>query len=291
MEWIEVIGKTVEGAKESALDKLGVGHDEAEFVVVDEPRKGLFRQTRGTARVRARVIPRTPPAKVERRSRRPKADGGRGDGQQSKSRSKGGSKKRSSGDEPNGVKQSSRSEESGQTSDRSNDRSGRSRKEEGAKMVMTLDEQIGAAEAFLTGLLEEMGISGQVTSTRTDEANAHVNVEGDDLGLLIGPGGATMNALQDLTRVALQKQAAGSWEGHVHVDVNGYRARRREALVRFVEQVADDVRTSGKAKALEPMASSDRKIVHDTVNAIEGVHTSSEGYDPKRWVKISPEES
>ncbi len=62
------------------------------------------------------------------------------------------------------------------------------------------------------------------------------------------------------------------------------------ALGRFVEQVAADVLESGNAKALEPMSASDRKAVHDKVNEIDGVHTTSEGVDPRRWVKIVPDE-
>lgn len=158
-------------------------------------------------------------------------------------------------------------------------------------MAMTLDEQVAASETFLAGLLDAMDIDGEISTDRIDEDNAHVNIQGENLGVLIGPRGDTMNAIQDLTRITLQKQAAGSWEGHVHVDVNGYRAKRREALVAFVQKVAADVLDSGKPKALEPMSSSDRKIVHDTVNAIDGVTTSSEGRDPRRWVQISPAEA
>ncbi len=72
------------------------------------------------------------------------------------------------------------------------------------------------------------------------------------------------------------------------MDVAGYRARRREALERFVAQVAEQVRESGVAKALEPMAPPDRKVVHDTVNGIEGVGTISEGEEPRRRVVVVP---
>ena len=70
MEWVETTGKTVEEAKEAALDQLGVHEDDAEFEVVEEPRTGLFGRTRGEARVRARVRPTRPRPKTERSSRR-----------------------------------------------------------------------------------------------------------------------------------------------------------------------------------------------------------------------------
>ncbi len=282
MEWIEITAKTVEAAKEAALDQLGVDHDEAEFDVVEQPRQGLFRQSRGGARVRARVRPRTPRPKTERR---PRSSGG---ADRASAKGKGGARKKSSNRSSNKKETADGTRRGDKAESASSNRSGNSAKKEEATMTMTLDEQVAAATSFLTGLLEAVGIDGRVSTERSDDTNADVKIEGDDLGMLIGPRGQTMNAIQDLTRISLQKQAAGSWEGHVHVDVNGYRARRREALVSFVEKIAADVRASGTAKALEPMASSDRKVVHDTVNAIEGVHTSSEGREPRRWVKIVP---
>src|SRR3954470_19195813 len=70
MEWVETTGKTVDEAKEAALDQLGVHEDDAEFEVVEEPRTGLFGRTRGEARVRARVRPTRPRPKTERSNRR-----------------------------------------------------------------------------------------------------------------------------------------------------------------------------------------------------------------------------
>ncbi|MEY2966526.1 MAG: hypothetical protein RLY50_576, partial [Actinomycetota bacterium] len=70
MEWVETTGKTLEEAKGIALDQLGVAEEEAEFEILDEPRPGLFGLTRGEARVRARVLPRSPRAKTDRRDRR-----------------------------------------------------------------------------------------------------------------------------------------------------------------------------------------------------------------------------
>lgn len=285
MEWIEITAKTVDEAKNLALDELGIDRDEAEFVIVEEPRQGLFRQVRGTARVRARVAPRTPRAKADRRPKNTRSNQedrpAKSEGSDRSSRSGASTpprnnrgKRPANGKRPNPQKSPASTTQSNQ--------------EEGPIVTMTLEDQIAAAENFLTEFLNVAGFTGSVSTTRTDDANAHVNISGDELGLLIGPRGQTMNAIQDLTRVALQKQAAGSWEGHVHVDVNGYRAKRREALVRFVTTIAEEVRATGTPKALEPMSASDRKAVHDTINALDGVHTSSEGHEPRRWVEIAP---
>src|SRR2546421_10556162 len=76
MEWVEVTGRTLEEAKEAALDQLGVDEQDAEFEVLEEPRAGLFGRLRSEARVRARVLPTAPRPKVERRERR-RRDAGR----------------------------------------------------------------------------------------------------------------------------------------------------------------------------------------------------------------------
>src|SRR2546423_12982399 len=84
MEWVEVTGRTIEGAKEAALDQLGVDEEEAEFEILEEPKAGLFGRLRSEARVRARVMPTAPRPKVERRERRRprkgRTDGGDGGG-------------------------------------------------------------------------------------------------------------------------------------------------------------------------------------------------------------------
>ena len=149
-------------------------------------------------------------------------------------------------------------------------------------------EQAEVAKRFVEGLLETMGIEGSSTViVEIDESTAEVQVTGQDLGLLIGPKGATLLALQDLARTVVQRKT-GARTGRLLLDVAGYRAKRKEALSRFTEKVAQQVVDSGAPVALEPMSSADRKIVHDTANDIEGVTTSSEGEDPRRRVVIHP---
>jgi len=114
-----------------------------------------------------------------------------------------------------------------------------------------------------------------------------VLITGDGLGTLIGPRGATLLALQELTRIVLQRHVAHP-ESRVIVDINGYRKRRQEALARFAQQVAAEVVASNKKRALEPMPPADRKVVHDAVNGIEGVTTESEGEEPNRRVVLVP---
>jgi spoIIIJ-associated protein len=149
------------------------------------------------------------------------------------------------------------------------------------------DELAKAAEDFLRGLLREFGAQAEIASDRPTEEVLAVLISGDHLGTLIGPKGATLAALQELTRIVLQHHLPRS-ELRVIVDVNGYRKRRAEALARFARQVATDVLASNKKRALEPMLPADRKVVHDAVSAISGVTTVSEGEEPNRRVVLVP---
>ena len=152
---------------------------------------------------------------------------------------------------------------------------------------LSLEEQGEAARAFIAGLVSELGLEADVTVKVLDEDTAEVAVDGPSLGILVGPGGATLAALQELARTVVQK-ATGGHSDRILVDVAGYRAKRAEALQRFTRQMADEVLASGTERALEPMSAADRKVVHDTVNEISGVSTRSEGEDPRRHIVISP---
>jgi spoIIIJ-associated protein len=152
-----------------------------------------------------------------------------------------------------------------------------------------MEEQVSAGETFLSGLAHEMGLDIAIRSAEKDEETSELALEGDDLGILIGQRGTTLHALQDLTRTAVQRKTGAS-NGRLLVDVGGYRAKRQAALARFAEQVAGEVRDSGTQKVMEPMNAADRKVVHDTINVIPGVSTTSEGEDPQRYVVVMPED-
>ena len=154
---------------------------------------------------------------------------------------------------------------------------------------LDLAQQAEVAESFVRGLLERFTLPAETTTVTIDDETIEVQVTGPELGLLIGPKGQTLQAVQELTRTAVQRKASNR-TGRILVDVAGYRVRRREALERFTRQVAEDVAASGVQRVLEPMSAADRKIVHDTANTIAGVRTISEGEDPHRRVVILPQD-
>jgi spoIIIJ-associated protein len=109
------------------------------------------------------------------------------------------------------------------------------------------------------------------------------------MGLLIGRHGHTLDALQELVRAVVQRQLQGRCR--VVVDVEDYRKRRRTQLARRAREAAQRVGKTGRAEALEPMSSFERKVVHDTVAELGGVETSSEGEEPNRRVVITRRQS
>ncbi len=305
MEWVETTGKTVDEAKDAALDQLGVDEQDAEFEVLEEPRAGLFGRTRGEARVRARVRPTQPRPKTERRDR--KGRSGRGGAKRAAGSGQGrNGAARTEDERPAEAEAAAVAVADGPRADAGGERrarrggtrngAGRAHRtdaddDEGSTAMSDteLQEQGEVVRAFLLDLLDAFGLDAQVTTTTASEDGAvELAVVGDDLGLLIGPKGQTLQAIQELARSALQRQKPGETHARVRVDVGGYRERRREALARFARDIAEQVKASGVQKALEPMSPPDRKVVHDTVNEIDGVTTISEGEDARRRVVILP---
>lgn len=309
MEWVETTGKSVDEAKEKALDQLGVHMEDAEFDILEEPKPGLFGRLKGEARVRARVRPAQVRQKLDRRDRR--RERGDKDKASKSERSDQGERAESgeSGDRPkSGNGRGGRGRSQGQKKEQgapsgskparnapSADRPARATAPKPAAAAAPSAQEDQAVEArqvgeeasrFMTGLLESFGLQGSVELVE-DGDDLELRVHGSELGLLVGPRGTTLQAVQDLARVASQRRL-GDHDTRLRVDIGGYRERRRAALGKFAVQMADEVKASGVARVLEPMSSADRKVIHDTLSEVEGIATRSEGDDPFRRVIIAP---
>jgi len=282
MEWVTITAATLDDAKNLALDQLGVAAEDAEFEILEEPKQGLFGRMRGEARVRARVRPTSARAKAPRREARrdrgPRNERG-GDSRSSRSpRQRSGERRQRDTDRDSGR-------DSGRGADRETGREDAraTRRDDAPKVPVTTVSE--AATTFLQGVMDAAGLRATVTATVEGE-EIDISVAGDDLTVFVGPKGATLTALQDLTRVVSQRRL-GDHDTRLRIDVGGYRERRREALGRFAMKVAQDVMESGTPRILEPMNSADRKIVHDTLATVAEVVTHSEGDDPFRRVVVS----
>lgn len=290
MEWVETTGKSIEEAKDLALDQLGVDSAEAEFEILEEPKSGLFGRTRGEARVRARVVPLTPPPKTERR--RKTGQRRNGESNQRRSRQDAQQERQST---PSSQDDSPRAGDGGGgdggTASAAPERSGggrskpRQQREKVERELMDASEQVETLEAFLRDLVGAFGLDATVAATLEDN-ELRANVTGEGLGILVGPRLATLDAVQEVARHALQRQAAGREYAKVVVDVGDIRNRRREALAEFVQEAAQRVKDDDVEVVFEVMSSVDRKQVHDLITTIDGVESASEGEDPRRRVVI-----
>jgi spoIIIJ-associated protein len=142
------------------------------------------------------------------------------------------------------------------------------------------------AADYLERLLDVLDYDGDL-DIDVEAGRAVVSVDGgEDLARLVGDRGAGLEALQELTRLAVQ-QATGT-RSRLMLDVAGWRVARRAELAELGKQTAQDVLSTGEAVRLRPMTPFERKVVHDSVAAIRGVFSESEGEDPRRRVVVFP---
>lgn len=297
MEWVETTGNSIDEAKEFALDQLGVDAADAEFEVVADVKTGLFGRVKSEARVRARVRPAQPRPKDGGNQRRRRGRNERSTAGRSSEES---SRQERSTDESTDNNEVAEDKADSKLRRQSSRRGGRggskahrseAATEEGVPVVdevVALDHQGDVAQEFLRGLFGESQVAASVSVAIDEEEElVRLAVEGDNLGSFIGPRGVALQSLQELVRTVVQRKT-GARNGRILVDVAQYREKRRVALERFTRQVAEEVISSGVSKTLESMSPADRKVVHDTVNTIDGVITTSEGEEPRRYVVIKP---
>jgi spoIIIJ-associated protein len=147
-----------------------------------------------------------------------------------------------------------------------------------------LDDQADAAEDFIHGLLDALDMDGEAEADIVDDA-IEVRIAGPDMGLLIGRHGSTLEAIQELTRAAVQHQTSS--RARLVLDIEGYRDRQRSIVERHARAAATVLKTR-RPTELEPMTSFERKVVHSALSEFEGVRTASEGEEPDRKVVIYP---
>ena len=153
-----------------------------------------------------------------------------------------------------------------------------------------LEEQLDVAVEFLEGLLERMGVDASVEPD-LEGSTRYIDVIGEDpddqdMGLLIGRHGQTLDALQELTRVVVGGRTGGRCR--LVVDVEDYRKRQIDRLTARVREIGRRVGKTRRPETLEPMNAFLRKVVHDAVAELDDVQSTSEGEDPDRRVVIRP---
>jgi len=291
VDWVETTGKSIDEATDRALAHLGVHRDDAEIEVLEEPKAGMFGRIRGEARVRARVRPAGPRPKRSRRSgnredrpRNPESRDSHKNNKAPKTKAPEAGRQRAPRDKSEAS--TTITPAGGRAPKPEKD----SPKEKSMAEGITLAEQGAIGKSFLEGLLASMNIVAEVGVREIDEETIELSVDANpptELGVLVGPRGTTLQALQEVTRTVVQAKSPSRTD-RILVDVAQYRERRVAALGRFAQQVAAEVRESGEERALEPMSAADRKAIHDALTDVTTVVTRSEGEEPRRFVVVSP---
>lgn len=156
-----------------------------------------------------------------------------------------------------------------------------------APAVADEPESYARIRAFVSGLLEHMGIQAEIEITARENGGVNVNLSGSNMGAVIGRRGETLDAIQHLTNYAVNR--GSDKHMHISVDAESYRAKREESLVRLAEKMAAKAIKYKRSMALEPMNSYERHVIHTALQDYEGVTTSSTGTEPNRRVVVSYE--
>jgi spoIIIJ-associated protein len=159
-----------------------------------------------------------------------------------------------------------------------------SRPDRSAEADLALLEREGDIAAdYLEALLDIADLDGDI-DIDVEGTRAAVSIVGADLSKLIGDDGATLEALQELTRLAVTRETGA--RSRLMLDIGGHRARRREELTALGRRTAETVQSTGEPARLDPMTPFERKVVHDAVADVDGVLSESEGEEPQRRVVV-----
>jgi spoIIIJ-associated protein len=159
---------------------------------------------------------------------------------------------------------------------------------EGGDTLTRLEQEGEIAADYLEGLLDIADLDGDIDmDVEADRASVSIisDAGGRELQKLVGHDGEVLEALQELTRLAVHRETGD--RSRLMLDIAGFRANKREELAALGAKAADEAKSSGQAVKLDPMTPFERKVVHDAV-AAAGLRSESEGEEPQRFVVVLP---
>ena len=275
MDYITVTAKTLDDAITDALVQLGVTSDQLDYEVIEKGSAGFLGIGVKQAVIKARKKVEEPevkeePVKEEKKDTEPVKDhAGHTEKPAKEKKHKNKHKKE---EKPAEVKEEPVKEEK------------EPRKE--IQLGKVEDQTIEACEKFVADVMQAMGMEDvKVTSCVDEEGALSINMEGPNMGILIGKRGQTLDSLQYLTnRVANKMQ-----DGYVRVklDTEDYRRRRKETLENLAKNIAGKVKRTRRTVVLEPMNPYERRIIHSALQSDPAVTTHSEGEEPYRKVVVT----
>jgi spoIIIJ-associated protein len=299
MKEYEVSARTIEEAISQGLEHLGVSISDVKVDVIEEGSKGLFGLFGSRpAKVRLTLTDDDQPVENVAHSILADAMGDEEPKQQPKPQEKAAAKAEKAEKPAKPAKAKKEAAEDEET-EKPAPKAKKPREPKAAKAPKEPVEQkeivpaeqadretaAGRAQEFLQELTQLMGVNVSVAVATDEEGNVRVNMDGDTLGILIGRRGETLDALQYLT--SLRVNRGQSDYTRVTLDTEGYRAKREEALVRLANRMANRAQKTGRKVSLEPMNPYERRILHSALQDHPAVTTHSEGEEPNRHVVIT----
>ena len=269
MEYITVSAKTVDDAITEALIQLGVTSDKLDYEVIEKGSAGFLGigMKQAVIKARKKEEPKEEPV-AEEVKEEPKKEIVKEHKESKKEHKKEFKKEKAeeTKEEKAEVKEPEQKKES--------------------ELAKVNNETVAACVKFVSDVLNAMGMKDAKVTSKIDEEGAlGIDVEGSNMGILIGKRGQTLDSLQYLTnRVANKMQ-----EGYVRVklDTEDYRRRRKETLENLAKNIASKVKRTRRAVSLEPMNPYERRIIHSALQADPAVSTHSEGEEPYRRVVVT----
>ena len=267
-EFIEVTGKTEEEAVAKALAQLGLDRDDVSVEILERAKSGFLGLGSCPAKVRVSYGEETDDAPVSQ-------------------------------EEPQAPQTAAPAPKQEKKQEKSAERRPEKRKEPKQPAVKETpapqatqdlgeevnDEKAAAIRTFLTGLLEQMESPAQVRVYLPEKGRYKVILEGENLGVLIGRRGETLDAIQQLTSYAVNRSASG--RVRVQLDAEGYREKREQSLQHLARKVAGKVTKYRRSVTLAPMNAYERHVIHTALQDVPGVTTYSTGTEPNRRVIVA----
>ena len=281
MEYMTFTGKTISDALTAASVKLGVTSEKISYTVVEKGSAGLFGLGSKNAVIRAKIdqdqeeVTREVAKEAEAEFSILKE------------------KDQPDAEETTSSQVDEYSEDQAEKEDEkiatpASDR-GSAKKADHNRKTADPQEIQAIASAFLTDLFAAMKMDVKAEyQFDVSENTLNINLSGPEMGVIIGKRGQTLDSLQYLTNLAVNRKS--SVYSRVKIDTEDYRARRMATLENLAKNVAFRVKRSGRAEELEAMNPYERRIIHSALQGIQGVDTHSEGEEPYRHVVISPKE-
>ena len=267
MRSMEFSGRNIDEAIFHGLNEMGLSIDEVDTEIVQKESKGLFGIGAKNAIVRLteREVPIVPNFEAEREAAHER---------------KNDRPKRENNERRDRKPKNDRKRENGE----------RREKEPEAPAIAYSEELAKENDAaiFLSDLLKSMKIDAAVEAAETEDG-LRLNIVSSTDGLLIGRRGETLDAIQYIVSLYMNKDRKENGYRRVSVDTEGYRARREETLRRLARKNAAQVARTGRSVAMEPMNPYERRVLHSALQSFKGVTTHSEGEEPNRRVIITPD--